>query len=469
MKVILSLLTAAVLGQTPAEVVGIVHADLAKLAPESRQRVRYLDLGTIPEKDRPKAVQVLRGHCNGLSRNADLVAPARVHPAVLRVTLDDYRWDPSVWDRFSESDPYYTVRAVTDWPGGVYSDGVSYPAGSFRVNKAYPAPWAGKEAAEVWTMTGSRAPVLRADWWFNQTAAQADRVIGYYDMLGVKDEAGFQLLIGADRKKAEAFRAELRDAVNQSGVTLHPRAIVRHDAGAGGYWRSLDFIVAKGEKNPLRVLGRDLEKVYDATEQFGLLPNNLWATGLFDRQGKRQDFAPPEIASDGQSKSNDKRVHVNASCIRCHVEGGLRPIPAWVRGEINAGPFALRTPDYAAAVLLRQQYARDLMGFMKRDRDTYEAAIKEATGLDSKGYAAAYGTFWESYEDGRIDLERAAASLGVDAKGLQEKLLEAAKANALDPVLSVLARKGGSVDVRQWEEVYPAAQSLMGWFRKAGE
>lgn len=462
---ILSILAAAVMGQSPSEVMAVVHADLVKLVPEARARVRYLDLSTIGEKDRPKAVQALTGHCNQLSRHADLVPPARVHPAVLRVTLDDYRWDPAVWDRFSESDPYYTVRAVTDWPGGVYSDGVSYAAGAFKVDKAYPAPWAGKEAPEVWTMTASRAPVLRADWWFNQTAAQADRIIGYYGMLGIQDEGGFQKLIGADRVKAEAFRVEIREAVADSGVTLQPRAIVRHDAGAGGYWRSLDFIVARGEKNPLRVLGRDLEKTYDATEQFGLLPNNLWATGLFDRQGKRQDFAPPEIASDNQSKSNDKRVHVNVSCIRCHVEGGLRPIQPWIRGEINAGPFALRTPDYAAAVLLRQQYARALLPFMERDRATYETAIKELTGLDSKGYAAAYGWFWEAYEDGRFGLERASLSLGVDPKEFQGRLLEAAKANALDPVLAVLARPDGSVDARQWEEVYPAAQALMGWFQ----
>lgn len=464
MRIMLALLTAAVLGQAPAEIMAHVHADLARLPAALRPRVRYLDLTTLDPKTRPAAVRTLAGHCNQLSRVAVLTAPVQVSPALLRLTLDDYGWDPLVWDRLGESDPYYTVRVVEDWPGGIYRhDGRHYPPGAFRVAKPYPAPWTGPQAAEVWTWTQSLAPVLRADWWHNQTAAQADRPAGYYDFLGIADEKGFQKLIGFDAAKAEAFRFELRAAIADSGVTLQPRAIARHDALGGGYWRSFDYKVAINEKNPLRVLGRDAQKAYDATEQFGALPNGFWATGLFDGAGKRQDFAPPDIASDGRSLSHDKRVHVNVSCTRCHVEGGLRPLDDWTR-NLLAPPLALRTPDYQASLLLRQQYARALEPFLARDRATYEAAVKEATGMDAKAYAAAYAALWEGYEDARIGLPEAARSLGVDAEDLRVRLLAAAKGNALDPVLSVLLLEGPrrrTLGIRQWEEVYPAAQALL--------
>lgn len=454
---------------TPADTFAVVHADLAKLPPEARLRVRYLDLRTVPDAMRAETIKVLAGHCNQLSRLPILTAPVRVGHC-LRVTLDDYGWDPLVWDRLSEEEPYYTIRVEQDWPGGVYPyDGKHYAAGAFRVRKAYPAVWCGEKAAEVWTWTGSLAPVVDACWFFNRTAAQAERIVGYYDFLGVKDEATFQQLIGFDRKKAEAFRFEVREAVADSGVTLQPRAISRHDALGGGYWRSLDFKTAINEKNPLRVIGRETERHYDASEQFGVLPNGLWATGLFDAKGVRQDYAPPDIASDGQSKSHDKRVHVNVSCCRCHAEGGLRPIDGWVR-NLLAPPVALRTTDYKASLELKQQYVRRLEPFLERDRGQYEAAIKEISGMDGKTYAKAYGAFWEHYEDGRIGIEQAAASLGVKVEDFRGKMIEAAKGNALDPVLAVFLLEGPrrrTIGIRQWEEVYPAAQSLMGWFRKS--
>jgi hypothetical protein len=465
------------------------------MPPEVRQTIRYISLHWLTEKERVATAPIIAGHCQHLSRSADIVRPVRVG-MLLRVNLDDYGWKAETWDKLQ--DPYYVEVQKVDYiekevevvtyedvkPGVKASDGKLYPGvGRIKwtekktvrvpvepVKVAALAPWlveteADKaRIAEVLEWTGSRVPVTRADWWFNQTAIQADREAGYYDWLGVKDEKDFQKLIGFDRKLFEGFRIELREAVALSGVTLQPRAITRHDSAGGGYFRSLDFKVAKGKQNPLDVLGKDLEEAYDASEQYGVLPNKFWTTGLFDRAGKRQDFAPPEIASDGASRSHDKRVHVNVSCTRCHTNGGIQDIDGWIRNLLNP-PLELRTADYKKQRELRQQYLRRLEPFLNRDRMQFEDAVKEATGLDSKKYAAAYGAFWESYEDRQVTADIAARDIGITAVELRKKLLAWIKAGyELSPTASVFVHEGKharAVGIRQYEQVHAELQRIV--------
>lgn len=474
------------LGQTTAaESLRVAHADLSRLPPAVRPSVRYISLHWLTEKDRAGIVPVVAGHCQHLSRSSDIVRPAVVGGGMLlRVNLDDYGWTPELWDKLQ--DPYflefqkvaYVEKEVyeyeTVYPGRPASDGKYYPGyGRLKWTKTVKvpvkdvvalAPWLIENeedkgrAAEVLEWTAARTPIVRADWWFNATAIQADRDAGYYDWLGVKDEKDFQRLIGFDRKLFEGFRLEVREAVALSGVTLQPRGITRHDAAGGGYWRSLDFKRAEGKTNPLDVFGRDLEKTYDASEQFGVLPNGFWATGLFDRAGKRQDSAPPEIASDGASRSHDRRVHVNASCIRCHATGGLQEIDGWARNLLNP-PLELRSKDYKEARELRQMYLRRLEPFLARDRAAYAAAVLEATGLKTEEYAKRYGAFWESYEDRRVTLEVASRDLAIEPAELRKKLLAWIKAGKeLSPAASVFVHEGArarALGIRQYEQVIP--------------
>lgn len=467
----LSLGQIAPVPSTAAESMRQAHADLQRQPPAVRPFLRYLSLHNLTEPERAAAIPVLAGHCNQLSRVAILTRPARVGD-LLRVNLRDYGWSPDVWEKLS--DPYYlTIVEKINEHGRGYWDGPRWvwtERYEQRIKATATAPWLVEEPADaerikdLVTWTGSRLPVTRADWFFNQTAIQADRDAGYYDWLGIKDEAGFQKAIGFDRKLSEGFRFELREAVALSGVTLQPRAITRHDSLGGAYWRSLDFKLARGETNPLKVLGRGLEKSYDATEVFGHLPNGMWATGLFDRAGKRQDFAPPEIASDGVSRSHDRRVHVNVSCIRCHGDGGLQPIDGWVRNLLNP-PLELRTTDYEKAVELRQQYLRTLEPFLARDKATYEAAVKEATGLTSKAYATAYAAWWERYEDAKVTTAQAAHELGTTEAELRRKLLAWIKAgHYLSPAASSFVHEGArarALPIRQYEEIVSELHSIL--------
>lgn len=467
---------------TPAESFAQAHADLSSLPPADRAGVRYLSLYNVPPADRPRAFQVMSGHCNGLSRSSDIVQPTPIKGtagALLRVNLLDYKWDSATWDKLL--DPFFTTTIETTieqpWPGGVWKDdGRFYQAGAFRFKRQVKtpalAPWltenedARQKLADVVAWTGSKAPIVRADWFFNQTAAAVDRSPNYYDFLGVTDEASFQKMIGADPKAAEAIGADLREAIAISGVTLHARALARHPTLAGAYWRSFDFLT-KTTASPLRVLGRDVEKQYDASEQFAHLPNGFWATGLFDKGGKVQATAPDGIASDSMSSSNDRRVHVNVSCIRCHSNGGMQDIAGWVR-NLLAPPLEMRSPDQEKARELRRQYARKLEPALEKDRQIFEAAVQEATGLTAKKYAAAYAEFWEKYEDARIDLATAAADLGVGEKRFRDALSEKIKAGAGDTVLSALLLPDprlNKISVRDWEQSFAEANLIIRGYR----
>lgn len=476
----------------PLSLVGLAVGDLLRLPPEARQSARYLTLENIPLDLREEAYLVLCGHLQHLSRESDIVRP-RIIPgsggALLRLHTDDYGWSRSVWESLATESPYTHVRleiveevishVVRPWPGGVWpKDGKVYAAGSFTyyaevrtpvrtVKENALAPWLayGKKGkanlAALVEMTQSKVPLVRGDWFFNQTAIQFGRKPGYYDFLGVKDEAGFRSLVGFDKKLAQTFGKELREAVGESEVTLEPRALARENTLGGAYWRSFDFIKATDRKNPLRILGKDIEAEYDASEQFGHLPNGFWATGVFKRGGERQDFAPGEIASDGHSVSNDRRVHVNISCIRCHGAGGLRSIDSWFRNLLRA-PIGLTSPDPLRARELRQQYGRKIEEFQARDKAVFEAAVKEATGWDSAAYTKKYAAFWERYEDAKIDLQWMADDLGIDAAELRGILSAKLKASAAEPldrridlvIANFIGQNPKRIGIRQYEEIY---------------
>lgn len=480
LAVILLMFTAVVASaQTPATAVAQALADAKKLPPEVAYYTRYLDLSELLAAEREDAYRVLSGHLQHLSRESDITRPVIVPGTaggLLRLNIEDYGWKVDLWEQLEKVDPYFHAQVITEtkeitwWPGGNYN-GVYYPVNAFRVyelvkkKQTVSAPWLGdaKNIAALIRLTQSRIPIVRGAWFFNQTAAQQERKPGYYDFLEIKDEKTFQAVIGFDAKLAAKFGNDLRSSVADSGVTLQPRAIVRQATLGGGYWRSLDFRLALDKGNPLRVLGKDIEEKYDATEQYGHLPNGFWATGLFDKQGKRQDAAPDFIASDGQSKSNDRRVHVNVSCVRCHVNGGLKEIDDWTRNLLQP-PLALNAVDYKELRKLRQQYLRHLEPFLDRDRAVYAASVKEATGWDTKKYAQQYATFWERYEDARVDAAWAARDLGVSEKKFVDAVYAQVKLGTADTVLSVFVLKGPrvrTIGIRQWLEVYPIAQQYV--------
>lgn len=464
---------------TPSEMWRAACRDVAQQPAEARPYIRYLAIPEIEGSAERKLMgQVLTGHVHILSRGSfrePLVPVEGTGGALLRLDIRRYGWPPELWERLFHATPYDAIE-------------VAHGKGTKREI----APWiyggvADDSIAKLVAHTDSRLPVVNGQWFLNQTAISANRAVGYYDWLGVKNEDEWDAFVGFDRKRKRR-KIELREAVAISGVSHQPRAIARFDADEGGYmWYTLDFDESVSDKlNALDVLGRSIDDAYRdlakdkvlvtkaASEKFGLNAAGFLVSGLFNAAGTKQDSAPDFVGHDTRSKSTDGRIHVNMSCVRCHSNAGKQSIDPWVRSTFAIHPGGkafplLTTKGYDDAEKLRAQYiARSLTPFIDGDRAKFNEATVEATGLSAKEWQAAYARAWEAYEDAKVDLAWAANQLRVSPRRLESAIVNGLKQRSAEgyavPVnpntLTGLAA-GQSIGIRQWERVYPAAQVLL--------
>lgn len=440
----------------PGDAVAAALADARRLSPEEALQTRYLTLYADPLVQRKESRQSVSFWANSLSREAEVLQPRFVAADLLAVRLIDYGWSATTWDRFALVDPYFTVRLLTPWPGGVWhGDGKQYAKNSFSTTTTASAPWLQAAAmAELYSRTGSKAPILRADWWLSQVAIQADRKVGYYDLLGVgKKRADFEKLVALDRAAATRLKKEVSAIVDRSIVALHNRHIYRYQTLTGAYWETRDAIKNTDGSNALRLLNGDYK--HDAEEIYGSLPNGLFAFFLCDAAGARADTAPDAIASDGRSASTDRRVHVGLSCVRCHVEG-VRPIDCWFR-RTYAPPDRLDVLDPVRALRIRQLYTADLDRLVTRDQTDYAAALKLTNGLTPGDNAKVVASAWDRYAERPVTLDDAAREAGVTADELAAAIRGKA---APDPILFSLGKRQ-SVRREHWEEAFPLAMQLV--------
>ncbi len=438
---------------TPADSVSAALADAAKLPPDTRKFIRFLNLGNVPEADRPDLIHVLAGHVNALSREPDIAAPKIVpgtRGAVLRLDVRDYGWRLETWEKLF--DPYshakVKVETITNWPGGTWTDGRYYGPNTFRTKKVKVitgvAPWLGKDAAKLAALTYSQAPIVSGQWFLWQTIAEDNRGdTGYYGFLGLKKQQDFEKLVRFDAKLAAQL--EHRRVVIWSGVTQEPRRVERTATVLGGLWRTFDSAVATDKKNPVRILD-DKDFQFDATEQIGVLPNGLPAFLLANGKGVLQSKAPDSVVSGERTSLKDARLHVGISCLRCHLAGKANMVL-----DIDAVPIKrLASVDYDKLRELRRQYQREISPLIERDRLGYAFAFKAASGLEAREYGVAVSKAYRDYDELRADLAVAARYFGATPQVM--KMALAARGVDLDPVLSVI-ESGGAIPVRQFEEV----------------
>lgn len=459
--------------ESPAQALAAAHRDCLSRPPAERPYLRYLSLYATPAGDLEAHWRALDFHVNQLSREPEIVSPSRVRrvsPSLAAVHLLDYRWTAEVWDKLADADPYFHVRLeqTVELAGEVWRDryGRLYrePPRRERKRITAAAPWLdAAQTAELIALTHSPAPIVRGDWFLWQTAAQADRTPGYYDFLGVTDERSFERLVGFNREVLRDFPKVHREAVAVSTVTLQPRRIDRGGTVGGGYWFTSDSRVAVDRHNPLRVLNGELQ--YDAREAFGFLPNGLLAWLVAKADGKRQDFAPPEIAADATAPGPDRRVHVGVSCVRCHPTG-INDIDGWARNLFQA-PVVLAAADPERLRELRRLYLSRLEPVIRQDRQQFAEAIREANGLTPSENAANYGRVFAGYDLASVDLARAARELGdVTPERLAQVLTEGlkgvpfAQVAQTDLVAAGLLR-GRGIPIRQWHELYPLLQQQL--------
>lgn len=470
-------------GQGPHE---LAAKDIVTVRPDSRQFQRYYAMPHVTDKKELEQLweKAMLFWVPSLSREAEIEPPKRIALNLWRVDLRNQKWTPELWEKLADVEPWYSVRLVAvdakavtrtviiDHKGGDCTD----PRNGRVIKDLAPGRYSyevtdakgrAKNAAGAWvpakafgalaTETRSQIPLVRLDWWLAEVTTGNDRGTGYYDWLGLgKKEADFQGLVGADVKKARDLRREIGALVSRSTVTLNNRALDRYDAISGPYWRSRDYARNTDVKNALRLLDGDIEE--DASEQYGTLPNRLFAFWLQDGKGNRADAAPDFIAADGRATGVDRRVKVGLSCVRCHTEG-IRPINDWAR-KVYSPPFALEDRLYEETKRKRSKYLSDLQEQVEEDQQRYARVLKKTNGLTPAENAKVVADAWANYVERDRSLADVAVELGVGKEALLAALKAEAKRSQLDPVLAALVQ-GLDVRIEHLEELVPLLYEIL--------
>jgi len=447
----LTLLCAAPPLVGPADELRAAVRDLeANVAPARCGDVRYVSFYNLPPAERMKAAAVFSLVLNSVSRADVIVRPQEVPQSegrLYRFSLADYRLPREAWERLASQDPYWHLRtrvvAPTDGkPQLVFTDGGWVDLAA---------------AARLRELTGSGGALLRGDFFLAQATTTLDGG-AYYDLAGVAaTENEFFQSLGLDVATIGELGGDGGANALRSLVTFKPRRIVRRQGPLGGAWHTYDTAAATAERDPLR---NPFAFEYDAGEHIAAKRNGLHLYALYDRAGRRQDSVPDVVAKDTTDPHGSGIVVPMISCVRCHVEDGLRPVANDQRRLLERG-VELCAADPGDAQRLASFYFADLEKHLRRDREDYAAAVALATGgLGGAEAAAALATLVERYRNELVDLKRAGEELGTAPEALA-----AALRTTHDPILAALV-VGAAVDRKQWEASCAEAALLVAPARK---
>jgi hypothetical protein len=276
---------------TNDKVMEAVAADLATADERSRVFYRYFSIthlynAGLADEELQTMRLALSKLLNSLSWDRKILTPKPVDTAqtVFRIDVRDLRWTKELWEALA----------------------LVYP---------YNIQFSGKTAVDCYRLSATRTPVLRADWF----VAHASSPPLYHALLQMPGT-----LQGLQQQLKINFAQNLRqDRANRagftnSGISVHPRVIERHESSDGACWVSYDFAASAGNRN---FFNNPLAFDYDGGEIIFSLPNGLQAYMIVNREGQRLDKAPTKIVRD--LKSADATVVNGVSCMRCHASGIL--------------------------------------------------------------------------------------------------------------------------------------------------
>lgn len=454
--------------RTQGDDIALASLDAAKQNPDAARFARYQSAyHTADESELVAYGKALSFWVNSLSRNAEVVKPRAVGPTLWAIDLREYGIDPEVYDKLADVDPFFHRKLVVgpgevEYPGG-WLAGEFFGPGKYQFKEKYFAKpvgvFKGKNQIALSKLTHSNAPILFLPWFIQQTSQQEGRAVGYYDIQGLRNLADLEALAGLDRKAAQRVQKEVASLVVESGVTLQNRQLYRFGTIAGAWWESRDVSDPTGRGNAVQNL--DAEFLPEAFEVIFSRPNGLQGYGLLNDKGELQKTAPDRIASDKLSPSNDRRVHVGISCVRCHKEDGLRPFDDYGRKLFaKDGPLPLDSPVFETFQRLRRLHLKPYNRLIAADRAIYAAALEECNGLTGEENAKLFAWVVEDY-DAPVGSERAAAMLGVPADRLRAVLLANARKGFFPPVVAGLLLKPEQPMRREHFEEFFATLDLM--------
>lgn len=421
--------------------------DLLRLPAAERLGVRYVSLYATDDELLDKTVAAVNLTVNVVSRSAAIAQVESVPgTSLLRIRWPFFANDRSdleamlfAWERLAELDPYYHLRTTVATGA---KDGKDPETKTITTDGG----WLDLgQAAKLRELSGSIGAILRADYFVDR----ATRAPGYYDLAGIPPTRNeFLAALGIDPKLFSKLVANNAAALVESGVTKTTRTIIRRQGPFGGAWETLDVEDPSPDRDVFR---NPLRQRFDAGEHIAAKRNGLHWFGLYNAAGERADFVPQEIVPfDDSEPHGDGIVRPGISCIRCHVEDGLRPFTDDLSAMLDAGRVSILSDDATVIARIRGIFDPEpLQRGLIRDREDYAAAVELATGLSVKAAAESLATVVRSYRYTLVTPEVAAVEVCLPT-------LEAFGGSA-DFVL-VRLLDGRSVQRLQWEtSFYEAA------------
>lgn len=401
---LLGVLTGWALGASPQSELRACVNHAATLPVQTASFTRFISFYNLPAEDRAAAERVLSYVLNAVSRTARITAPSRL-PGSECVVIDlrAYGIPVEVWESILDGEPYWHLTTEVLDPTTGKKKKVLTDAGHLDL----------AEAKQLRETTGSGGAIVRADW----LTVKLTQPPHYNNFAGVPATlADWYKSLGVDRDVVIALRANKGANIITSGVTKKPRRISRYQGALGGVWQTYDSFGTDPLKDPIR--NPTFSAGFDAGEFIATKPNGLHLFALFDAQGKRQDSVPDRIAKDDSELHGDGVLAPAVSCIRCHIEDGLRPFTNDQKSLDLSGVKIIADasqPQDDLAAFYGLDGSGKLERQLTRDREDYAAAVAQATGgMKSKDLAEAFAKVFRSYEFDLVDPDSAKRELGTD-------------------------------------------------------
>lgn len=398
----------------------LMIADISKVDADDRGFTRYFTLTHLHNigycaEDIDVYAQSVAQLTNALSTEERVVAPRVVEGSfgtILRIDLRDYGWDEPVgvfsnkWEALIETSQYAVERLE-------------------------------QLAETLKEFSGTRIPFMQGDAYID-VASQPPL---YHDLADVPETVQeLTARLGIDIAQNIADREVARAGVLNSGVSSQNRLIERHQvSGASNrtFWISYDFGNDAVEAG--NIFANPLGFEADGGEVIFSQPNGFYAFMLIVATGERIDLGPDNVVTDpGQP---DGTVRNGISCFSCHHRGMINVVDQ-VRPSVERNTnFSAQEKDLVADL---HPLPEDFAEIQDLDSANYQLALKAAgveVDVTTDAVSAVFSLF-----DLPVDLQRAAAELGVDPEQLSFQL------GRLDNALAPL--RDGSVKRDTWNELF---------------
>jgi len=328
----------------------------------------------VLDEDLPVYRAALSKSLNSLSWRPRIILPialdpvlsgrtGELHATVFAIDLRDINWDSgSQWGTLLKRYPY----------------GLGF--------RSRPDSRLWKLNEELWELTGTQLPIIRADWF----VATASRAPLYDQLLGLpKTALELEKKLGVDL--AAAFRKPVPERISRAGfsrssVSSQNRLVERSDASYGAYWKSYDFKPDTGRARltrfplgPLNLFPTGQHPwpaqafEHDGGEIAFSLPNGLQGYMLTDGHGMRIPEAPVDVVSDALRTSGTPIIVNGLSCMACHQRGIID-----FQDTVRDGSAVFGDAEYHVKQLYPER--SQMKRLINEDQERFLAALEKATG-----------------------------------------------------------------------------------------